>query len=84
VSVVAAVRRHDGDSIVERVEFGFLPLASRTGVGGVFPDRKAHPSAVLTPLQIIGSFGVSFLLAVDDDQIGLDAAICRQSDRAVA
>ena len=27
---------------------------------------------------------MSFLLAVDEDEIGLNAAICRQSDRAVA
>jgi hypothetical protein len=43
--------------------------------GRVVPNRQTHPSAILTPFQIVSTFGVPFLLAVHNDQIGLDAKL---------
>jgi hypothetical protein len=39
---------------------------------------------VFAPFQVIGTFGVAFLPAVDEDEIGLHAAVWRQNYRAIA
>jgi len=49
-----------------------------------FRHGQTHPSTVLPPFQIVRAFGVSFRLAVDYHQIGLDTPIRRQADRAIA
>ena len=70
-------------AVVEGVEFGFFPLASGCSILWVFADRQAYPPVILAPFEVIGAFWMPFLLAVDENQIVLDATVWRQDDRAV-
>src|SRR5882762_7275358 len=73
----------DGDAVVKRVQFGFLPLAAGCGVLSVLADRQAHPPAVLAPFQVIGALWMALLLTVDDNQIGLNTDVWRQDHGAI-
>ena len=50
---------------------------------GSLPTDRRTRFALLAPFQVISAFVVSFLLAVDDHQIGLDPAVGGQDDRAI-
>src|SRR5467141_2499349 len=80
---VLPIRNH-GDAIVHGIQLSLFAQPPCASIGWILAHRQANPLAVLAPLKVISTFGVSFLLTADDDQIGLDAAICRQNDRAVA
>jgi hypothetical protein len=58
--------------------------APRICVSGILAHGQAHTLPAFSPFQVVRAFWVMFGLAVDDDQIGLDAAVWRQDNRTVA
>ena len=80
---IVAILGDDSNAVVQGVQLRLFALASGTGVGRVFAHGQPDPSAIFTPFQVIRAFSVSFLAAVDGDQIRLNSAIRRQDHWAV-
>ena len=47
------------------------------------PTDRARAPTVLSPFDVVGAFRVALWLAVDDYEIGLQAPVCGQHDRAI-
>jgi hypothetical protein len=75
--------RYDCNTVVHRVQFGFLALASCTGAGWVFADRQAHPLRAFTPLKVIRPFFVALLLPVDDHEVWFYSPVCGEHNAAI-
>jgi hypothetical protein len=54
------------------------------GNDGVLADREALTVSFLPPFEVVGPFGMPFLVAVYNDPVGLDPAAAVDHDRAVA
>src|SRR5215469_11453862 len=50
----------------------------------VSSNRLADAFAALIPFQIVGTLGMAFFLAADEDAIWFDAAVSRYDDRTEA
>jgi hypothetical protein len=66
-----------------RVQFGFLALASGIGISRVFAHRQPHALRALAPFEVVRAFLMSFLLATDSDETWLDAAIGGEHNTAI-
>jgi hypothetical protein len=64
-----------GNAIVQCTEFGFFPLTTGGSILGILADRQADAPDFLTPLKVVGSFGMALGPAVYEDDIGTDAAV---------
>jgi hypothetical protein len=60
-----------------------LALSACRSLLPVFTDRQTHTPAFLTPFEVIRAFWMSPLLAVDENQIRLDATVGGKDDWAV-
>jgi PAS domain S-box-containing protein len=72
------------DPLRGRPQFGLFAELSGEGCCGVFTDRLPLARIALIPVDVVGTLGVFFFLAVNDHGSRLDPAIARHHDRAVA
>jgi hypothetical protein len=75
---IVAVLRQDRDAVVLCVDFCIFLQTASCGGRGVLPYREADSLGRLTPFQIIGTFRVPLFLAIDDNPVRPNAAVCRK------
>ena len=70
--------------IVGNVQFRFLAESTGCGVLCVFAHLKTDAFRAIAPFQVICAFGMPFFFLVYNHSVGLDAAIGREHDGAIA